>query len=78
MNFKLGEILIFLGLFLIFLGFFFISGLKPLGKLPGDIYIEKESFKFYFPLTTCLLISIILSLIFISFFEVFEIKFNLL
>nr|WP_170295529.1 DUF2905 domain-containing protein [Chengkuizengella sediminis] len=35
-----------------------------LGKLPGDIFIEKENFKFYFPITTCILISVAVSLIF--------------
>ncbi len=33
------------------------------GKLPGDIFIKKENFSFYFPLTTCILLSIILSAI---------------
>ncbi|HOV22072.1 MAG TPA: DUF2905 domain-containing protein, partial [bacterium] len=36
----------------------------PLGKLPGDIIIKKENFVFYFPITTGILISIILTLIF--------------
>ena len=31
------------------------------GKLPGDIFIKKENFSFYFPLTTCILLSIIIS-----------------
>ena len=35
-----------------------------LGKLPGDIRIEKENFTFYFPVATCLVASAILSLIF--------------
>lgn len=34
-----------------------------LGKLPGDIVVEKENFRFYFPLATSILISVILSLI---------------
>lgn len=34
-----------------------------LGKLPGDIVIKRESFNFYFPLTTCILISLLLTLI---------------
>lgn len=34
-----------------------------LGRLPGDIRIKRESFSFYFPLTTCILLSILLSLI---------------
>jgi hypothetical protein len=35
----------------------------PLGKLPGDIVIEHEHFRFYFPITTLLIVSVILSLI---------------
>lgn len=31
------------------------------GRLPGDIHVEKESFSFYFPIVTCLLISVVLS-----------------
>lgn len=61
------KILIFLGLTLIFLGFLFGGKLDPLGKLPGDILIEKENFKIYVPITTMLLISIILSVVFILF-----------
>ncbi len=34
-----------------------------LGRLPGDIIIERENFRFYFPLTTSILISLILSLL---------------
>ena len=34
-----------------------------LGRLPGDIRIEREHFRFYFPLATCLLLSLILSLL---------------
>ena len=35
-----------------------------LGRLPGDIVIERENFRFYFPLTTAILISVVISLIF--------------
>ncbi|GAB4176119.1 MAG: DUF2905 domain-containing protein [Geothermobacteraceae bacterium] len=35
-----------------------------LGRLPGDIRIERENFSFYFPLGTCLLLSLLLSLVF--------------
>ncbi len=35
-----------------------------LGRLPGDIVIERENMTFYFPLMTCLLVSVVLSLIF--------------
>jgi hypothetical protein len=36
----------------------------PIGKLPGDILIKKEHSTFYFPITTCIVISIFLSLVF--------------
>jgi hypothetical protein len=35
-----------------------------LGRLPGDIVIERENMTFYFPLTTCLLLSVVFSLVF--------------
>lgn len=40
-----------------------LPGGFPLGRLPGDIAIEKENFRFYFPLTTSILVSIVFSLI---------------
>ena len=61
----IGRILIYLGLFLVILGIALtLIGKVPwLGHLPGDITIERERFTFYFPLATCLIISIILSLV---------------
>lgn len=61
----LGKTLIYLGLFLIVVGLIFsLSGKIPwLGHLPGDIYIQRERFTFYFPLTTCLVISVIITLV---------------
>jgi Protein of unknown function (DUF2905) len=61
----LGKILIYLGVFLIVVGLIFsLSGKIPwLGHLPGDIYIQHERFTFYFPLATCLLISVIITLV---------------
>ena len=41
--------------------------LSWLGRLPGDIVIERENFRFYFPLATSILISVILTLIFAMF-----------
>jgi uncharacterized protein HemY len=69
-----GKILIFFGAILIFLGliFSFAGRIPYLGKLPGDIYIKKENFTFYFPITTCILVSIILSVIFYLIFRFFE------
>lgn len=61
-----GKFLIVVGLLLVVAGLFFTFGGKIpfLGKLPGDIRIERAHFSFYFPLTTCILISLLLSLIF--------------
>jgi hypothetical protein len=41
----------------------FLGSALNLGKLPGDIAIEKENFKFYFPLTTSILLSIVISFV---------------
>ena len=58
------QLLITLGILLLLLGIAWpwLSQL-PLGRLPGDIHIERENFSFHFPLMTGLLISIVLSLI---------------
>lgn len=54
-----GIIFIIVGLLLYFLG----HHLSWLGKLPGDVRVEKENFRFYFPITTMILISLILTII---------------
>jgi len=60
-----GKILIVLGLLLAVAGLVlsFSSKLPWLGHLPGDISITRERFSFYFPLATCVIISVILSLV---------------
>lgn len=60
-----GKTLIAIGLVLIVVGCVVtLAGKIPgAGKLPGDIYIKKEHFSFYFPLATCILLSILLSLV---------------
>jgi uncharacterized protein HemY len=66
---ELGKILVGLGLVVVFVGVILLlagnlSGKVPwLGRLPGDIYIDRGNWKFYFPLTTSLLISIVVSLL---------------
>ena len=55
----LGVILVVLGLALLLL-----PKIPGLGRLPGDIVIKRGNFTFYFPLGTCILVSLILSLIF--------------
>ena len=59
------QLLITLGILLLVLGLLWpwFSQL-PLGRLPGDIHIERENFSFHFPLMTGLLISIVLTVIF--------------
>ncbi len=55
-----------LGLLIAALGavLWMFSGVPFIGRLPGDIYIRRGSFTFYFPLATCILISIVLTLLF--------------
>jgi hypothetical protein len=67
----IGKYLIIFGIFLILLGGIFMLAGKVswLGRLPGDILIKKENFTLYFPITTCILASIILSLIFYIIFR---------
>jgi ribose/xylose/arabinose/galactoside ABC-type transport system permease subunit len=62
----LGRLLITLGLLLIAAGVVvLLLGRLPirLGRLPGDIYIQGKGSSFYFPLATCLLISLVLSVV---------------
>ena len=58
-----GAVMVLLGLVLLVAGN--LSGKVPwLGRLPGDIHIQRGSWSFYFPLATCLVISIVLTLLF--------------
>ena len=62
----LGKILIFSGIILIIAGllvYFAGNKLGWIGHLPGDIRIVKENVRFYFPITTMILISVVLSVI---------------
>lgn len=62
----LGRLLITLGLVLVVLGVLVsLAGRLPfrLGRLPGDIYIQSKHSSFYFPLATCILLSIVASLV---------------
>jgi Protein of unknown function (DUF2905) len=66
MSSTMGKWIILIGLGLVCLGVvihFFHDKLKWLGNLPGDIRIENENFKFYFPITTMILLSVLLSLV---------------
>lgn len=61
-----GKYLIIIGLLLVLVGvvvYFLSDKLHSLGRLPGDIRVEKENFRFYFPITTMLLLSGLLNLL---------------
>jgi hypothetical protein len=61
-----GKYIIFIGIILVIAGIILHFGgdkLRWLGHLPGDIRIERENFRFYFPITTMILISLIITLI---------------
>lgn len=66
MDSSVGKYIIIAGVILVGAGiliYFFHDKLTWLGRLPGDIRIERENFRFYFPITTMILISILLSVI---------------
>jgi len=62
---SLGKILMAAGILLLIIGAVLSFGEKifSLGRLPGDIYIEKGNGKFYFPIVTSLIISVILTIV---------------
>ena len=72
---EIGKSIIFIGIMIVIIGVVLLfSDRLPfnLGRLPGDIAIKKENFSFYFPITTSILISIVLSLLFYFFSKFFR------
>jgi len=66
MNSETGKWIIITGLGIILIGiiiYFFHDKLHWIGRLPGDIRIERENFRFYFPVTTMIIASLVLSLL---------------
>ena len=61
----IGRFVVVVGVIATLLGLALWTGLAPkwLGRLPGDIRIEREHSAFYFPIVTCIVISIVLSLV---------------
>jgi Protein of unknown function (DUF2905) len=62
----MGRFLILVGVVTALIGLVLWGGFAPkwLGRLPGDIRIERGNFSFYFPIVTCIILSIVLTLIF--------------
>lgn len=62
----LGKMLVIMGVLLVLIGlaFMFADKIPYIGRFPGDIYIKRDRFSFYFPLTTSIIISIILTILF--------------
>lgn len=61
----LGRTLIVIGIIILIIGLVltFAPRIPFLGKLPGDIFYKKDNFTFYFPITTSIIISVILSIV---------------
>jgi uncharacterized membrane protein YidH (DUF202 family) len=62
---ELGKLVVIIGIIMALVGLVMWSGFAPkwLGRLPGDIRIEREHSTFYFPIVTCIILSIVLSLL---------------
>jgi len=66
MNSETGKWIIVIGILIVLIGilvYFFHNKLDWIGRLPGDIRIEKENFRFYFPITTMIIVSLAVTLI---------------
>jgi len=72
---EIGKSIIIIGIVIVLIGILLTFSDKlpfSLGKLPGDIVYKKENFSFYFPITTSIIISIVLSLLFYFFGKFFR------
>ena len=69
----LGKFILIIGVITTVVGLVVWSGFAPkwLGRLPGDIRMEREHSAFYFPIVTCIILSIVLSLL-LSLFSMFR------
>jgi len=72
---EIGRSILFIGVVLVIIGILLLYSDKlpfSFGRLPGDIVYKKENFSFYFPLTTSIIVSIVLSLLFYFFGKFFR------
>jgi uncharacterized protein HemY len=67
LHLQLGRFLVVTGLALVVLGFVVLAGAKlpslGLGRLPGDITLRGKNFQFYFPIATCVILSVIATVV---------------
>jgi hypothetical protein len=67
LHFQVGRLLVTCGVVLVILGLVFMAGpkfsLPALGKLPGDITFRNRHFQFYFPIASCVVVSVVLTLV---------------
>ncbi len=63
---SIGKTLVLFGIVLVVIGGIFMLGgrFSWFGRLPGDIYVQRKNYTFFFPITTFVIISIVLSVIF--------------
>jgi Protein of unknown function (DUF2905) len=70
---EVGRLIVIIGVITTLAGLVMWSGFAPkwLGRLPGDIRIERAHSSFYFPIVTCIVLSVVLSLL-LSLFSIFR------
>jgi hypothetical protein len=63
---SMGKSLVLVGIAIVVIGIAIwgLSSIPYIGRLPGDVYVRRGNFTFYFPLATCILISIIATILF--------------
>ena len=61
---ELGRLMMLIGGLLLLVGFVAMLLPSSLPKLPGDIYVKRQGFVFYFPIVTSILVSVILTVVF--------------
>jgi membrane protein implicated in regulation of membrane protease activity len=68
---EIGKLLIIIGGFIVVVGLVLVLGLRIpfLGRLPGDISVDRGNVHFYFPIVTCLVLSLVLTLLLNLFFR---------
>ncbi|AGL01241.1 DUF2905 domain-containing protein [Desulfoscipio gibsoniae] len=61
----LGKLILMLGLFMVIIGglLMVVGKIPGLGRLPGDIFVQRGNFTFYFPVVTMIIVSLVLTLL---------------